>query len=223
MVLFTFIRTRTRYRNIRAFLSNLGGLTRKELFLILSTLLLLLLSAMLAEEMHVLIERGLTFAILSLSGVIVSITDKAYRAARAAVKKILAGVSAVIIACLTLAFPLVAYSIDAYTSFPASEAAGIEFLAETAPLETQDLVTTSPGQIILFQPLVATSNGMISSLSLPEGDIYLFRKTGYYYAAMRFDFSFEENRITRFKDAVSTSTAFNHIYFNPTSGIFIKR
>ena len=206
-----------------SFLSGLGGLTRPELFLTVSVFLLVVLSALLAELVHVLIERGLTFVVLAVSGVIASIATRLYEPAKANVRRFMAGAATVVIVFLTLTFPPVAYSIDAYTSFPVSEEAGLKFLARTTPMETKMLKTTSGAQIVLYQPFVGDRDNIIFKPSLWDGDIFIFRMTGYYYAALRFDLSFEDNRLTRLRDVVRASPEFNSVYWNPTTHIFIRR
>ncbi|MFC2067621.1 hypothetical protein ACFLTP_01175 [Chloroflexota bacterium] len=222
-VLFVFARARVCRKGARDFLSRLGGLTREELFLAISMLLLIVLSVLLAEVFHTLIERGLTFIILTISGVIASIVTRVYEPAKTNVRRFMAGSATVVIVFLTLAFPLVAYSIDAYTSFPVSEESGLKFLAESTPLDAKTLTTTSGPQISLYQPYVAKITNMLITTSFWESDILIFRMTGYYYAAMRYDFSFEDNRLTRYRDAVNTNAAFNSVYINPTTHIFIRR
>lgn len=219
---FVLHRTRLQQKGVRAFLSKLGGLTRAEIFMAISALMLILLAILLGESDHVLIERGLTFTILAISGLIASIVIRVYESAKARTRRPIACAVAVILLFLTLSFPMISYSIDAYTSFPVSEEAGLKFLANHTPLDKKILATTSTGQMALYRPHIAPPVGLRSPSSLERGDVFAFRITGYYYAAMRHDLSFEDNWFTRYVSVVNTNSEFNSIYSNPTTSVFIK-
>lgn len=219
---YIFYRTRLRQKGFKDFLSQLGGLSRAEIFMAISIPALVVLTILLGERGHVLIERGLTFAILAMSGLIASIVTRIYEPAMMVVKKFIGYGMAVIVLFLTLSFPVVAYSIDAYTSFPISEEAGLKFLANYAPLDTKTLATTGFGQMTLYRPYIAEPVPLRSPSSLDQGDVFAFRMTGYYYAAMRRDLSFEDNWFTRYLSVVNTSSKFISVYSNPTTDIFIK-
>lgn len=219
---FILHRTRLRQKGLRGFLSEFGGLTRAEVFMVISVPILALLTILLGERGHVLIERGLTFAILAMSGLIASIVTRVYEPTKAFARKFIACGAAVILLFLAVAFPVVSYSIDAYTSFSISEEAGLKFLANYAPLDKKTLATTSAGQMTLYRPYIAPPISLRSQSSLEQGDVFAFRMTGYYYAAMRHDLSFEDNWFTRHLSVVSASGEFNSIYFNPTTSIFMK-
>jgi len=222
MVGYTFYRSRSRLKSPRDFLAQLGGLSREEVFIIVSALILLILTILLGEETHDLIERGLTFAILAISGLLASITTRVYESATTLAKRFIRPAMIVLILFLTLSFPAVAYSIDAYTSFPISEEAGLKFLASYVPLDTKRLATNFQGQMTLYRPYIAAPVPLSSPSSLDSGDVFAFRRTDYYYAAMRFDLSFEDNRFTRYQSAVNTSSEFDKIYSSPTMAIFVR-
>ncbi len=214
-------RTRLRKKGFRGFLSEFGGLTRPEMFMAISVPLLVLLTVLLGERTYLLIERGLTFAILAMSGLMASIITRVYEPAKACTRKFIACAVAVMLLLLTLAFPVVSYSIAAYTSFPISEEAGLKFLAEHTALDKKILATSAPWQMTLFRPYI-TSIHLRSPSSLEQGDVFAFRMTGYYYTAMRHALSFEDNWFTQYLSVVNTSSEFNSIYFNPTTSIFMK-
>ena len=215
-------RSRLWQKGIRTFLSGFGGLSRAEIFMATSVPILALLALLLGESDYCLIERGLTFAILAMSGLIASIVSRAYQPAKASARKYIACAVAVILLLLTLSFPVVSYSIDAYTSFPISEEAGLKFLADYTPLDNKILATTSAQQMALYRPYMSLPINLDSPSSLEEGDVFVFRTTGYYRAAMRQDLSFEDNWFTRYLSVVSTSSKFSSIYFNPTTTIFMR-
>jgi hypothetical protein len=220
---YIFYRSSSQRRRPRDFIKNLGGLSRGEAFLAISVLVLIILTILLGEREHVLIERGLTFTILAISGLVASITIRTYEPATIVVKRFINPAMIVIVLFLTLSFPVVAYSIDAYTSFPTSEEAGLKFLASYAPLDTETLATTAEGQMTLYRPYIADPVPLSSPASLDRGDVFAFRSTGYYYAAMRFDLSLEDNWFTRYQSVVNTSNEFDKIYSSPTTAIFVKR
>ena len=215
--------SRSRWKRIRDFIKNFGGLSRGEVFLVISVPVLLVFTILLGERGHVLIERGLTFTILALSGVVASIVVRIYEPATRVARRFIVLAMIVIILFLTLSFPVVAYSIDAYTSFPISEEAGLKFLADYMPLDKKTLATTQSGQIALYRPYIVEPVRLWSTSSLEKGDVFAFRMSGYYYAAMRDDLSFENNWFTRYQDGVDNSNKFARIYSNPTMVIFIKK
>jgi lysylphosphatidylglycerol synthetase-like protein (DUF2156 family) len=135
-ILYIFARTYLEKRSVGKWICGLGGLNRIEALLALSVLPLLLLSFLLAENAHDLIEIGLTYIILALSGVIASVVLRARLVSKKAALYLIM-IGALI---LTLSFPVVAYSIDAYSSYPRSEEKGLEFLASEEPLEGKTVV-----------------------------------------------------------------------------------
>jgi hypothetical protein len=219
---YIFYRSSSQRRRPRDFIKNLGGLSRGEAFLVISVLVLIILTILLGEREHVLIERGLTFTILAISGLVASITIRTYEPATIVVKRFIGLAMIVVVLFLTLSFPVVAYSIDAYTSFPISEEAGLKFLADCAPLNTKTLAITAEGQMTLYRPYIVTPVKLRSRSSLDQGDIFAFRRSGYYYAAMRHELSFEDNWFTRYQSVANTSSEFDRIYSSPTTVIFMK-
>jgi len=218
-IIYLFLTSCFSQKSFKYCLLRFGGLSRSQLFMVLSVTVLLVLTALLAERGHVLIERGLTFIILGLSCLIASIIVRLYHTD--AIKKFINPVVSVLIFFLTLSFPVVAYSIEAYASFPASEQAGLEFLAQDVLFEKKTVTTTSTNHLLLY----ATN---FLSVSPPEDDIsegaeiVAFRSTGYYKAAMRYDLSFENNGFTRYHEAVNSCDRYDEIYISPTVEIFSR-
>ena len=149
--------------------------------------------------------------------------SRVYEPAAIVVKRFIGAAMVIIILFLTLSFPLVNYSIDAYASFPISEEAGLKFLANYAPLDTKTLTSTTGYQIALYCPYILTPVPLRSLSSLDRGDFFAFRLTGYYYVAMREELSFEDNWFTRYQSVVNTSRDFDRIYSSPTTAIFVKK
>ena len=220
---YIFYISRSRWKGIGDFLKNFGGLSRGEVFLAISVPVLVILTILLGERVHTLIERGLTFTILAISGVVASILVRMYEPATRVARRFIVLAMIVIVLFLTVSFPVVAYSIDAYTSFPISEEAGLKFLADYMPLDEKTLATTHAGQMALYRPYILEPVQLWSKPSLEEGDVFAFRMSGYYSAAMRDDLSFENNWFIRYQNAVNNSSRFARIYSSPTMAIFVKK
>jgi hypothetical protein len=217
------IRTYRRQKEWKQFLRKFGGLTRRQLFLIISIFLLIVLTILLLERTHNLAERALTMAILVISALIVSIMSGFYHRSKTFARRIIAGGMILFMAFLTLSFTPVAYSIDAYSSFPKSEEKGLEFVTERIPLNDKELVCFFGQQIVLYQPFVKDIKNSLKFETAEDGDVFVIRQSEIYYAAMRLDFSFEDNRLTRFLRLLTESTQVNSIYSSPTTSVFIKR
>jgi hypothetical protein len=223
-VLYLFARTYLEKRGVKQWICGLGGLSRSEAILALSVLPLLLLSFLLAENAHDLIETGLTYIILALSGMVASVILRSQLVSKkAAPYLIMIGVL-----FLTLSFPVVAYSIDAYSSFPSSEEAGLGFLAAEGGLEGKTVTGWNLKQLALYSQFYTSQNQFVlldsvNSQNLDEvkPDVLVLRNTGYYYAAMRIALSFEDNSYTRLLAAVE-SGRYAKVYSSPTFEVYLK-
>jgi hypothetical protein len=218
-ILYIFARTYLEKRSVGKWICGLGGLNRIEALLALSVLPLLLLSFLLAENAHELIETGLTYIILALSGVIASVVLRARLVSKKAAPYLIT-IGALI---LTLSFPVVAYSIDAYSSYPRSEEKGLEFLASEEPLEGKTVVGSTLHQLSFYPQanLEQTEFFRFDSAQGVEPDVVVFRKSGYYYSAMRIDLSFERNRYTEYKDKIEAEQ-YDRVYSSPTFEVYLK-
>jgi len=200
-----------------------GGLRRSETLLAISVLPLLLLTFLLAENSHDLIESGLTYIILASSCVTASIAIRVrWPAPRLAVVPALA-----VVLLLTLTYPIVAYSIDAYSSAPRSEKKGLEFIASAVPMARRSMAMSHDDQLSLFagSKIDETEFFHLSDPHEPQfdmvwPDIFVYRSTGFYYAAMRLDLSFEKNRFTGFLAAVD-GLKYDRVYSSPTFEIYL--
>jgi hypothetical protein len=205
-------------RSIKKWLSSLGGVGRNEACLAISILPLVLLSFLLAEEAHVLIETGLTYIILAISCIIASVVMRWQLINRKAAPYFLA----LGVLFLTLTSPIVAYSIDAYSSIPKSEGEGLKFLSEEVPLNGKSVSMWQPNQLAFYAKL---SSGQVDFKNFRkqnlEPDIAVFRNTGYYYTAMRIDLSFEDNDFTKNLARIE-SEKYDKLYSSPTYEIFAK-
>jgi hypothetical protein len=217
-----FINAHRKQKSFRNWLLNLGGLTREQIWLVIAAPLLLIVSILMAESDPVLMERGLTLAIMAISGICVSIFYGIFMRAIVrynTLKNALISLVLIILACV---FPIISFSIDSYSSFPSSEESGLKFTGNYIKLDEKVLLGTSGAQITLFHPVIKNIVASFTQLSPENGDVFLIRSTGYYYASLRYDFSLEDNRITRLKQKLDTSSDFNSIYFNPTFSIYLK-
>ena len=220
---YVLYRSRPLWKRPRDFIKEIFGLRREEVFMAISVPVLVILTILLAERGHVLIERSLSFIIIAMSGFIASILTRIYEPGMVLVKRFIGVAMVVVLLFLTLSFPVVAYSIDAYTSFPISEEAGLKFLADHVPLDTKTLATTSGSQMTLYGSHILAPVALRDPSSLEDGDVFAFRSTGYYHVAMRDELSFHDNWFTRYQSAVSSSNEFDRIYCSQTTTIFSRR
>jgi len=226
-ILYTATRTYYQERSISNWLSKLGGLHPGEVFMALSIPLLLLLSFLLAGITPGLVGRGLIFIILALSCIIASVTVRLYRSGIN--KRIINSVVMVVVLFLTLTSPIVAYSVDAYASFPMSEGAGVEFLATEVPLEEKIIVMDWPYQIALYKPSslkqtkfhALSHSKEVPDLTKIQPDLIVFRNTSYYATAMSGDLSFENNRYWE-QLAFAESNKYDKIYSCSTFEVYFK-
>jgi hypothetical protein len=215
----------------RAFLRRTGmgssvrrlcGLKRSEAMLVVSIPPLLVLTFLLAGRSHVLIETGLTYLVIAISCVVASIVVRTGWIDRRP------GRASVTVAALFLAltFPVLAYSIDAYSSFPKSEEAGLRFLAEHGALDGKTVATTSVTQLALYEGSLPVDAHFVEmnekggyDLAARKPDLIAFRSTGYYYDAMRFDLSFEDNRYNQELELIENSD-YKKVYDSPTFHVY---
>lgn len=217
LLLYILVAIYLRKRNIEEWVSKLGGLSRNQIFLVISLPLLLILTFLLAEKAHDLIERSLTFIILALSCIIASMNVNLDCLKFS--KKILSPILLMLVLFLTVSFPTVAYSIDAYSSFPESEEAGLKFLAGSVSLDGKTLGMNSGHQLVLYTPYITPAK---LSWYGQDASVYALRSTGYYKAAIRYDLSFDNNRFTQCLDAVKVNSEYDKIYSSPSTEIYLR-
>lgn len=216
---------RTQRKNISWLVTTkqLGGLSRSQWFLIICSPILVVAAALLAETEHALIERGLTLAILTMSGVIASVAVAYWESGGRIFRRVVGGLAVSFVLFVTMTFPVITYSIDAYSSFPKSEEKGLEFISENIYMNDKVFISSFSQQIILYQPLTKNTLLVNKDNIIENGDVFALRSTGFYYAAIRNDVSFTDNRWLNYKAMVESSTAVNAIYYSPTMQVFLKR
>jgi hypothetical protein len=216
--LWAAFRSYRKKKNLRIWLSRLGNFKFGEIILMVSIPLLLLLTLLLAEQTHDLIETGLTYIILAASCFLASFIIRLRPGNKISVFAVICAGTLF----LTMTFPVVAYSIDAYSSAPRSEEAGLEFLAARAPLERKSISGRFMSQLNLYVPSsVKHLNLAREAIGNNRPDMAVFRSTGYYYAAMRFDFSFEDNGYTQAMTKIE-SLKYEKVYSSPTFKVYLK-
>jgi len=223
-ITYVAVRSYVSTRSVKQWVSKLGGLRRNEMMLALCVPPLLLLSLLLTAWSPTLIESGLTYIILAISGIVASIFSRTqWLRARFGHASL-----AVALLFLTITFPVVAYSIDAYSNFPKSEQAGLLFLIERGSLGGKSVATPSINQLALYdqQFLVEANLRSLNSkrmrdISDEDLDMVALRNTGYYYDAMRHSLSFDDNRYTGYLADVE-SADYQKIYSSSTFEVYSK-
>ena len=215
-LIYVLLRAYSKNAGRKKWLANLGGLNQSEIFMTLSALLFLILTVLLIERHAGLTERSLSFLILSLSCVIASITTK-FLHIHINKKSVIAAPIAVLLFLATFSFPLGAYGQEAYTGCPASEENGLEFLSANVSLNEKTISMGGAGQLAFYSPYSITSQP-----GSGKRDLYAFRSTDYYRAAMRQDLSFEDNRFTRLLNRVEADSKYNKVYCNPAFQVYLR-
>jgi hypothetical protein len=222
LIFIVLVITYRKQKYFRLWLVKLGGLSRNQIFLTIAAPVLLVATILMSELDPVLMERGLTLAILAISGVVASLLYTLLRRTTGFNKILSWSGTVLVLIFLVMSFPLISYSIDAYSSFPSSEENGLKFTSDHISLSDKVLVDASGPQIILFQSVVKKTYSTLSPIKIENSDVFIIRSTAYYYASLRYDFSFDNNRLTRNKNLLDTSSEINSIYFNPTTSIYLK-
>jgi hypothetical protein len=205
-------------KGITKWILSLGGDKRSEACVAISMLPLIVLTFLLAERAHDLIETGLTYMILALSCIIASAVVRSHWID----KKIASSFVVAAVLFLTVTYPVVAYSIDAYSSFPKSERLGVEFLDSKVPLDGKAIAGTNVPQLSLYPQ---ASSAVIKNIDYRREQVYadiaVMRNTGYYYMAMRFARSFEDNAYTEYLRMIENGR-YNKIYSSPTFDVYLN-
>ena len=100
---------------------------------------------------------------------------------------------------------------------------GLEFLASEEPLEGKTVVGSTLHQLSFYPQADLEQTGFFrfDSAQGLEPDVVVFRKSGYYYSAMRIDLSFERNRYTEYKDKIEAEQ-YDRVYSSPTFEVYLK-
>jgi hypothetical protein len=205
-------------KNFKKWIMSMGSFKPGEILLITAIPLLIILTFMLAEKAHDLIETGLTYIVLCLACIISSLILR-WNWLKHIVPTL--AVSACML-FLTLTFPIVIYSIDAYSSPPLSEEYGLKFVASAIPIDGKSIGGSFLNQLALYVPSsVKEANKYSQNFESNHPDIALFRQSAFYYESMRFAFSFEDNGYTR-SLAMVEKNKYIKVYSSPTFKVFLK-
>jgi hypothetical protein len=170
-------------------------------------------------------ERGLFFFTLSASGFIgfnLHLSKPRVQVHRASARTIVL----LWILLLTFAYPVLAYYSEAASSIPPSEGKAMTFLGNYANLNDKGISMSTHYNYQLFAFVSACVN--LRDRPFPPNindtytEIVLFRKTAYFEISMKTEFSFTNNSYVRTHNLIIKSPAFNKIYDNPTSELFIR-
>jgi len=216
ILLFTGYR---RAGNFRKWLTGIKDLNSGLIFFVLSTFFLMVFTLFLGALKFTgydLIERSLSFLILTLSAIISYIFFSYEIKLPGTVKNIC---YILLLLIVTAAFPLVSYSKDAYTSMPVSEKSGLDYLYNNNLITSE----TEQGQKIIVPEYQTAHSYVLSGMSLDHRNIYIFRMTGYYYYSMRIDLSFTINKFLEEKEMLSHNPEYNNVYLNRTTDIYYPR
>jgi hypothetical protein len=207
-----------RKKNFKKWIKGLGSFKPGEILLIAAIPLLAILSLLLAENAHDLIETGLTYIVLCLACIISSFVFRWHWFKH----KIPALVITAGVLFLTLTFPIVIYGIDAYSSPALSEKYGLKFVASTTPIDGRSIGGDFLTQLNLYIPSsVKNINKYSQDFEAAKPEIAVFSKSGFYYQSMRFAFSFENNGYTR-SLAMVENLKYKKVYSSPTFKVYLK-
>jgi hypothetical protein len=171
-----------------------------------------------------LLERGLTFAVLMAAASISrSITKSSFWNRQNYCRCQLFPVA--LMSALAITYPVVAYSTEAYNSFPFSEKAGLDFLAHRVDLTGRTVAIPYEGQLAIYEVDLSSTHfyvlhgPQIWNLEYLHPDVFVYRQTGYYNAAIRWDKSFEQNRYSQYEIDLRS---YNRIYYSHSFQIYLK-
>jgi len=217
-ILVLFI-THKKSRRFSEWLSNAGGLQPAEIGLLVSIPFLIILIFLLAEQAHDLIETGLTFLIMVLSAIAASVIIRLNLTGKIVSRFLILGA----LLFFALTFPLITYSIDAYSSVPASEGNALKFMGERVELENR--VIAGYALTVLFPYFPDNSDNIdLRDEELEfsgKPDLAVFRSTAYYYYAMRKNLSFENNRQIR-NLRIIEEWKYSRIYTSISTRLYLK-
>jgi hypothetical protein len=201
-----------------------GVLLAASLLYIVFTIFLIVIT-----NAFVLIERGLSLFIIFISLFIASNSINLHKSSSGKKNRILnkknrTYIASSIILIVVVTYPVVSYSIDAYNSFPQSENHGLLFLTSHVSLDNKNITMGSQGQLSAYTEPPTNYEYIYfnQDILLLEPDIIIFRNSYFFYMAMRFNLSFEDNLHTRIFEEVNQLQTYNLIYSSGTFEVFIK-
>jgi len=169
----------------------------------------------LATGQHCLLGRGLFFFILLGSMSISMYLDRQNRTSKT-FKDV---ITIIFVLYLLFSFPVISYSKEAYNTFTPSAGHGLTFVASHIDLSKNSISMSFDQQLAAY---INLSKGFLKSEYPPcllDGtgpDCIVLRMNSFFVSAMRYDFSFEENRYTELRDSLNKNINYSKIYSSPT-------
>jgi hypothetical protein len=178
------------------------------------------------ENSPTLLERGLSFSVLMGTAFIVYVTLSSSHAISLNFRRMsaLQWIS-ILFVFLAVTYPVVAYSTESYNSFPFSERAGLAFIARTDLIESRSVAMPYYNQLVIYDVDSSSTRFFplhgryILDFDSQQPDVFVYRKTGYYNAVLRWDRSFEQNRYVKYEINLQS---YNLIYVSPSVRIFLR-
>lgn len=122
-------------------------------------------------------------------------------------------------------FAIVAYSLQAYNSFPYSEGAAAKFIGQQVGVQNRTVSMTSDQQLAPYFNL--TGRFYVASFPpSPNGsrpEVLADLRSSYYVYAMRYDLSFSDNRVVELQNWIDASVFYDSVYSNPTSRVYVSQ
>ena len=121
-------------------------------------------------------------------------------------------------------FAIVAYSVDAYNSFPYSEGIAMKFIADQVGMQNKTISMTSDQQLAPYVNLTDhfSAAKFPPQLNETRPEIVVVLRSSYYVYAMRYDLSFSQNKVVRLQTQLDVSIFYDRIYSNPTSEVYVS-
>ncbi|MBU7040484.1 MAG: hypothetical protein HXS45_06720 [Theionarchaea archaeon] len=178
------------------------------------------------ENSPTLLERGLSFSVLMATAFIGYVVLSPGREISQSWRKISAlHCTSFLLVFLAVTYPAIAYSTESYNSFPFSERAGMAFITRTGLVESRCVAMAYYNQLVIYDAdsssatFIPLHGSSILDFDHQQPDIFVYRKTGYYNAILRWDKSFEHNRYSEYEMILQS---YNVIYISPSVRIFLR-
>lgn len=122
-------------------------------------------------------------------------------------------------------FAIVAYSLQAYNSFPYSEGVAAKFVGEQVGVQNKTVSMTSDQQLAPYIDLTGHFSvaGFPPRINESRPDVIVVLRSSYYVYAMRYDLSFSQNRVVNLRNQLEVSVFYDPIYSNPTSQVYVLK
>lgn len=209
----------TNLRNLRANRSDPHQILK--LFFTLSSILFAGYSYLLflGTGEHVLLGRGLLFFIVNS---LIAFTLQLYHHRQHLISNVKLGALFALILVLFITFPVAAYSKEAYNTHTPTSGAGLAFIGSHLDVSRYSLSMGADRQLAAYSNLL---HGLLLAPYPPNmtevtPDYVALRSNSYFLLSMRYDLSFDDNKFTRLRDTLETTTPYSKIYTNTLFDIY---